>query len=114
MVSHRLAMWDCTLRELVSWGSKLSKTCVMCSANISTLFQYFLSDSLYSFNAFVSAPKCRDLVLGSYVRVDVRSPKFNHHVHKLKSLQLTKSTFKVYENVNLYDGKTVPRPFESF
>ena len=20
MVSHRLAMWDCTLRELVSWG----------------------------------------------------------------------------------------------
>ena len=53
---------------------------------------------------FVSAPKCRDLVLGSYIRVDVRSPKFNHHVHKLKSLPQTKSTYKVYANANLYSA----------
>ena len=44
------------------------------------------------------------LVLGSYVRVDVRSPNFNYLVHKLKCLPQTKSTYKVYENVNLYSA----------
>ena len=62
------------------------------ACNVASRYSYVIFiDSSYSYWVFVSAPKCRDLVLRSYVRDVggvVRSPKLNISAHAYCSLHL--------------------------